>query len=220
MELVHGRARTGGNNHSLAPDQFKLTAPYVKQQDRCYSLMIARRNQIDCPMFFQQFNGSRAHLLRQPVHDFDSGQVAFVHSPVEGLPGERFLMNCTVRVAIKETAVPVFEFPNPSRCVRNQGPGKVLVIDPFAAFDGVAKVRFNRIAFAQNNVVTTLNHSGTARLADQPLGCHSDAVGRIAVVGMNCSEQTGTAGSENQYFCIESLQGDRCHGVQLERCGT
>ena len=220
MELVHGRARTSGDDHRLAPDQFKLTAPYVKQKDRGDSPMIARRNQVNCPMFFQQFNGSRTHLLCQPVHDFDSGQVAFVHSPVEGLPGERFLMNCAIRVAIKKTAVPVFQFSDPSRRVRNQCPGKLLVIDPFAAFDGVAKMRFNRIAFAQNDVVTTLNHSGTARFADQPLGCHCDAVCRIAVVRMNCSKQTGTAGSENQYFGIEFLQGYRCHCVQLERCGT
>ena len=62
-------------------------------------------------MFFEAGNaGASQHLFHQPVHDFDSGQVALVDGPVKTLAGKRLLVEAAVGIAVEEAADFIFKF--------------------------------------------------------------------------------------------------------------
>jgi hypothetical protein len=61
-------------------------------------------------MFLETTNIACPHLLGQPVDDLDAGKVALVHRAVEGLAGERLLVDRAVGIAVEEAAELVFEF--------------------------------------------------------------------------------------------------------------
>ena len=162
VKLVHGGPGSGCDYNCLGLNEPKLSAANVNHQHRGDSALIFIRDQFDCPMFFQQLNRSDTYLFRQPIHDFNSGQVALVYSAIKSLTCECFLVNGSVTVSIKEASMTVFQLQDPFRCHGNKRPGKFLVVDPLASFNRVSKMCFNGISFAQGNVVSALNHACTA----------------------------------------------------------
>ena len=60
-------------------------------------------------MLLQPVDAARPHLLGEPVHDLDAGEVALVHRAVERLAGERLLVDRAVGIAVEEAAELVLE---------------------------------------------------------------------------------------------------------------
>src|SRR5512139_2200924 len=85
------------------------------------------------------------HLLSEPVDDLDAGKIAFVHGSIESLPGESFLMDRSIGIAIEEATELGLQLADAFRRRFDQQPGKVLVVEPAAAFDRVHEVPFDRI---------------------------------------------------------------------------
>ena len=69
-------------------------------------------------MLFQPMDAARPHLLGEAVHDLDAGEIALVHRAVEGLPGERLLVNRAVGIAVEEAAELVLELVDRARSRR------------------------------------------------------------------------------------------------------
>ena len=137
-----------------------------------------------------------------------------MNGSIERLPGERFAVQRTVGIAVKETSNLVFEFAHPFRCGRDQLPCQFLVRQPLAALDGVHEMALHRVADMERDVVPALNHPRAAAFADQALGHQGDVQSRVAVVGMQRREQAGAAGAQDQNIGLKSL--DR-HGSQNTR---
>ncbi len=117
--------------------------------------------------------GPGQHLLHQPVDDLDAGQVALVHGAVEGLAGERLLVQRAVRVAVEEAADLVLELAHPRR--RPSGTSRQAIswcgshLPPSIVS---MKWRSTESPGAQRDVVAALHHAGAAAFAEQPL--HGD----------------------------------------------
>src|SRR5438105_1247350 len=77
----------------------------IVEENRAADSSIGRAQKIEAARFFKNDN---VRLLQRPVaqvgHDLDAGQIAFVNRAVEALPGERFLVNRAVGVAVEQTA--------------------------------------------------------------------------------------------------------------------
>ncbi len=78
-------------------------------------------------MLFEAIDVASPHLLGQAIDDLDPGQIALVHRAVERLPGERFLMDRAVGIAVEKTADLVFELANALDRAGDECPGEVLV---------------------------------------------------------------------------------------------
>ena len=77
--------------------------------------------------------GRAQHLFHQPVHDFDSGEVALVHGAVKTLAGKRLAVEAAVGIAVEEAADLVFKFAHALGRPADEGPGEALVREPMAA---------------------------------------------------------------------------------------
>ena len=65
---------------------------------------VGGRDQLDGAMLLEPPDVARPDLLGEPVDDLDAGEVALVHRAVEGLAGERLLVDRAVGVAVEEAA--------------------------------------------------------------------------------------------------------------------
>jgi hypothetical protein len=81
----------------------------------------------------------------------------------------------------------------------------------------------DRIAGIERYVVAALHHAGAAALAEQALADNGDVKIGIGLVRVQCREQSGAAGAENQNIGIEAVD---IHGVAAKfsmqvgsRCG-
>ena len=103
--------------------------------------------------------------------------VITISASVEGLPGERLLVQRAVGIAIEKTPQLVFQLLDALYRAGNQRPGQFLIGQPLAAFDGIHEVPLDRVAGSQRHVVAALYH---ARATALPCGVESDALDRSA----------------------------------------
>ena len=76
-------------------------------------------NEIERAMILEPAHVAAPDLLGQPVDDLDAGQVALVHRAVEGLAGERLLVDRAVGIAVEEAAELVLELADARACARS-----------------------------------------------------------------------------------------------------
>ena len=133
------------------------------------SPLVPGRDEIERAMLFQPLNAARPHLLGEPVHDLDAGEVALVHRAVERLPGERLLVDRAVGIAVEEAAELVLELVDALDGAGDERPGEVLIGQPLPAFDRVHEVALDRVARRERDVVAALDHPRAAALAEQSL---------------------------------------------------
>jgi len=112
------------------------------------------------------------HLLGQAIHDLDAGEVALVDRPIVRLPGERLLMDPSLGRPVEEAAVARLELEHSPRCLHDQGPHELLVVDPAAAGERVEEVRVERVGLGEHGVVAALHHARAAGAPKQSL--HDD----------------------------------------------
>ena len=146
-------------------------------------------------------------LLGEPVDDLDAGEVALVHGAVEGLPGERLLVDRAVRVAVEEAAELVLQLADAHAAPRDEQPGEVLVVEPLAALDRVHEVALDRVAGRERDVVAALHHAGAAAFAEQALHRDGDVELGRRLLGVQRREQPGAAGAEDEDVGVEGGQG-------------
>src|SRR6478752_1554674 len=120
-------------------------------------------------MLLEAADAARPHLLGEPAHDLDAGEVALVHGAVERLSRERLLVDGAVGIAVEKAAELVLELVNARDGAVDERPREVLVRQPFAALDRVHEVTLDRIAGRERDVVAALHHSRTAAFAEQSL---------------------------------------------------
>ena len=141
----------------------------------------------------------RAHTCSdEPVHDLDAGEIALVHGAVEGLPGERLLVDRAVGVAVEEAAELVLELVDPLDRAVDERPREILVGQPLAAFDRVHEMALDRIARRERDVVAALDHPRAAAFAEQALDGDRDVQRRVRGVRVQRREESGAAGAEDQ----------------------
>src|SRR5580693_146920 len=154
-------------------------------------------------MLFEPADRPRPHLFHQPVDDLDAGEVALVHGAIEGLAGEGFAVERAVGIAVEEAADLVFQFLHALDRLGDQGPGQLLVRQPFAAFDGVHEMALDGVAGIERDVVAALHHAGAAAFAEQALADDGDVEIGIGFLGMQRREQAGATGAEDQNVGLE-----------------
>ena len=146
----------------------------------------------------RRFDAARPHLLGEPVDDLDAGQIAFVHRAVEGLAGERFLVNRAVGIAIEKTAELVLELVDALDRDGHERPGEVLIGQPFAAFDRVHEVALDRVALGERDVVAALHHARAAAFAEQAFHRDGDRKRGVRLVRVQRGEQARPARAEDE----------------------
>ncbi len=198
MVLVHRRAAAGGEQHRFCLDDDELAGAHIDEQHAGEGVAVLRTDQFDRAVLLEPEDAARPHLFGQATDDFDAGQIALVDGAIEGLSGERFLMDRPVGIAVEETAELVFEFADAGLRAGHQRPGEVLVIQPLAALDRVHEVSLDRIAGCERNVVSALNHARAAGFSEQALDRNRDLERGIGLVRVQRREQTGAARAENE----------------------
>ena len=205
--LVHRRPAAGREDHRAGARQHELAGAHVEQHDAGDAMARARAHQLDRAMLLEPPNAARPDLLREAVDDLDAGEIALVHRPVERLPGERLLVDGPVRVAIEEAPELVLQLADSLDRARHELPRELLVRQPCAALDRVHEVPLDRVARRERDVVAALDHARAAALAEEALHRDGDVEGWIRSVRMQCSEETGAAGAEDQEVGLELGHG-------------
>jgi hypothetical protein len=72
----------------------------------------------------------------------------------------------------------------------------------------------DRVALRQRDVVAALDHARAAAFAEQALHRDGDGELRVVLVRMQCREQAGAAGAEDQNVGLDGLHGE---GIQRQR---
>ena len=197
-KAVHGRPAAGREQNGLRLDQNVLAVAHVDQQHAGERVTVGGQDEFQRPMLFQSRDAARPHLLRQAIDDLDAGQVALVHGAIEGLAGERFLVDRAVGIAIEKTADLVFELVNALDRAGDQRPGEVLIREPFAALDRVHEVALDRVAGGERDVVASLNHARAAAFAEQTLDRDGDRQRRVRRLCVQRGEQARAARAQNE----------------------
>ena len=143
VKLVHGRPAAGGEQYRLRLHEHEFTAADIDHQHAGKRIACFVFDELHRAMLFHAFDSTRPHLLGQPVHDLDAGQVALVYRAIKRLPGERFLMNGAIGIAIEKTAQFVFKFMDTLNRSFDQRPREILIRQPLAAFDGIHEMTFD-----------------------------------------------------------------------------
>ncbi len=151
------------------------------------------------------------HLFGQAVHDLDAGEVALVHGAVEGLSGERLLVDRAVGIAVEETAELVLQLADARARLVDQQPCEVLIVQPGAAVDRVHEMALDGIARRQRHVVAALHHARAAAFAEQALDRDGDVEIGIGALRVQRGEQSRAPGTENQDVGIEPVHASRGH---------
>ena len=149
-------------------------------------------------MFLEPVDTTRPDAFGKPVDDLDAGQAALVYCAVECLAGEGLLMDCAVGISVKKTAKVVLQLMNAFDSDIDQLPGKVLIVEPFTAFDRVHEMALNRIVGRQDDIVAALNHSGAAAFAEEPFDGDGDVLLRRRLMRMQGGEEACPSAAEDQ----------------------
>ena len=188
VKAVHRRPAAGREQHGLRLDEHVLAGPDVDQQD-AGKRAVAIRNEIERAVLLEPGDAARPHLLGEPIHDLDAGEVALVHGAIERLPGERLLVDRAVGIAIEEAAELVFELVNALDRAGDERPRELLIGEPLAAFDRVHEMTLDRIGRRQRDVVAALDHARAAALAEQPLDGDRDVQRRIGACACSAANR-------------------------------
>ena len=95
---VHGGAAAGREQHGLRAHEAQRAGADVDQEDaRQAASRRGEGTKRRRAVLLQPCDRPRPDLLHQPVDDLDAGQVALVDGAVEGLAGERLLVDAAVR---------------------------------------------------------------------------------------------------------------------------
>jgi len=121
-----------------------------------------------------------------------------VHGAVEGLAGERLLVDRAVGVSIEEAAELVLELADALDRAGHELPGELLVRQPRAALDRVHEVALDRVAGGERDVVAALDHARAAALPQEPLDRDRDVELRVRGVRVQGGEEAGAAGTEDE----------------------
>ena len=215
---VHGGPAPGGEQHRPGPHQHQLPPAHVQQEGpgdgappgqppaASRPPPPARRGQqIQGAVLLQAPHAAGEELVLQAPHDLDSGQVAPVHGAVEGLPGERLLVDHPARVAVEEAAVAVLQLQQAQGGLVDQDPGQLLVVEVAPATDGVAEVQGERVAGVEDGVVAPLHHAGAAALGHQALDHHGDVQIGIGIAGVQRGHHPGATPADDQAVSGELL---------------
>ena len=204
--LVHGGAAAGGEQHRPRLDEDETARPHVDHQHPGDGVPARSLDQLDGAVVLQAADVAGPHLLGQAVDDLDARQVALVHGAVEGLPGEGLLVDGAVGIAVEKAADLVLQLADALPGAGDQGPGKLLVVQPLAALDGVHEVALDGIAGRQGHVVAALDHARAAAFAEQALHRHGDGqIGRRRL-GMKGGEKAGAAAAQDQDVGLQPPQ--------------
>ena len=202
---VHGGAAAGREQHGLRPHEAQRARADVDQQHAGEPRAVAGGDQRRRPVLLQPRHRPRPDLLHQPVDDLDAGQVPLVDGAVEGLPGERLLVDAAVGIAVEIAADLVFQLADALDRALDQRPGELLVVDPGPALDRVHEMSFEAVAGRERHIVAALHHAGAAALAEQALGGDGDIERRVGAVGVQGGEQPRTPGAEDQDVALHPL---------------
>ncbi len=204
--LVHGWPAAGGHQHALGADEPKTPGAHVDHQNTRQGRAVFRRDQTHGAVFLQLLDARGQHLFHQTVDDFDARQIALVNGAVGGLAREGLLVQRSVGVPVKEAADFVFQLADAHHGLFAKPPGHVLIGQPFAAFDGVHEVAFDRVAAAKGDVIAALHHAGAATFADQAFDGDGDfrAFGR-GLLGVESREQARAACTKDQDVGVVAL---------------
>src|SRR5580693_7249054 len=156
-------------------------------------------------MLFEPPDRPRPHLLHQPVDDLDAREVALVHGAIECLAGEGLAVQRPVGIAIEEATDLVFQLLHPLDGLGDQGPGQLLMRQPFAAFDGIHEMALDGVAGIKRDVVAALHHAGAAAFAEQTFADDGDVEIGVRLQRMQRGKQPGAAGAEDQNVGLEML---------------
>ena len=126
--LVHRRPAAGREQHRLRLHEHVARRCACRSSARRRSHRRRRLDQLDRAMLLEPLDAARPDLLGEPVDDLDAGQVALVHRAVEGLAGERLLVDRAVGIAVEEAAELVLELADALDRARSpastRGPGR------------------------------------------------------------------------------------------------
>ena len=161
--------------------------------------------------------GARLHLLAEPVHDLDAGEIALVDGAVVTLAGERLLVDAPLGRPIEEAAVARLQLQHAARGLAAQRPHHLLIVDPSPALQRVGEVGVQRIGGGEYRVVAALDHARAARAAEQALDDHGHAERGRSVSGVQRGAEPGPAGAEDQDVGVETLDHDPTSRVSRAR---
>ena len=165
-DTVHRRPAAHREEGSAASHRGEAP-PSDVEQERAADAAGAVAQQLHRPVLFQSANGpARPHLLGEPVHDLDAGQVSLVDGPIVRLAGEGLLVDAAVGVPVEEAAVAALELEHSPGSPVDERPDELLVVDPAAARQGVEEMRVEGIGRGEHGVVAALDHSRAAGAAE------------------------------------------------------
>src|SRR5262249_14237331 len=147
-------------------------------------------------------------------------EIALVDGAVEGLSGERLLVDGAVRIAVEEAAEFVLQLANAHRRGRHQQPGEILVVEPGAALDRVHEMALDRILLGERHVVAALHHAGAAAFAEQAF--HRDGHVEVGsgLLGVQRRKEAGAARAEDQNVGVEVVHALRSEAPSLARTSS
>ena len=112
-----------------------------------------------------------------------------------------------VGIAVEEAAQLVFQLAHALDRAGDKRPGKILIRQPGAAFDGIHEVALDGIAGAKRDVVAALDHARAAAFAEQSLDRDRDGERWIGLVRVQCGEQPRATGAEDQDIGVQLAHG-------------
>src|SRR5262245_54791958 len=120
-------------------------------------------------------------------------------------------MDRSIRIAVEETAEFVLELADARTRLADQQPGKLLIVQPRAALDGVHEVTLDGIARRQRHVVTALHHARAAAFPEQALHGDGDVEIGICALGVQRGEEASAPSPEYEDIGIEPVHCERGH---------
>ena len=218
--LVHGRPATHRQEGRARGHDDEAAGAHVKNE-RARAAPRAVQQELDRPALLECLDvWPPEHLLGEPIHDLDAGEVALVDRAIVGLAGERLLVDPPLGRAVEEAAVARFELEHAPGRLHDQGPHELLIVDPAAAGERVEQVRVERVGLGQHGVVAALHHARTARASEQALHDDGDGQARRAIGRVERGAEPGAAGAEDQDIRFDRVdyrtQGRVTTGIILD----
>jgi len=206
-DAVHRRPAAHREEGGAAAHRGEAPPPDV-EQERPADAAGAVAEQLDGTVLLEGADRpANPHLLGEPVHDLDAGQISLVNGPVVRLAGEGLLVDAAVGVPVEKAAVATFQLQHAPRRLGDESPDELLVVDPAAARQGVEEVRIEGVGRGEHGVVAALDHPRAAGAAEQPFDDDGHRQVRRAVRGVQSRAEPGAAGAQDQEIGLEDVDG-------------
>jgi hypothetical protein len=161
--------------------------------------------QIERPVLFKDPRLPFEHLLDQAIHDLDSGQIALMNGPVEGLSSESLLVKAAVGMPVEITTVAALKLEQNLRSAIHEDPRELLLVQKASGMDCVFEMTVDRILRVKNRVVSTLNEPGAPPLTEQRFYDNGDIKIRRCVVSMDRGEKSRSSAAKDKHVCFNGL---------------